>query len=138
MNRRKLTKNKPFYFICTFNTLHLFALNCHVFFLLWNTLLFSFHFLCFFCFRHWLTNAWARVGVAYYFYDTLVKMQCTFHEYGDPKRELNIFYKVFLFLKHDPLMFFHHIILPPLIYPCILVSYLRLLVPCEFVDLLNH
>lgn len=73
-----------------------------------------------FSFRHWITSAWARFGLAYYYYDTLVKVESMSEDNGQSMTHKE---KWLTFMRKDTLMFVHHIILPIVFYPVIIVSF---------------
>lgn len=73
-------------------------------------------------FRHWMTSAWARFGLPYYYYDTMVKVEAMAMDSGKAMTRRD---KWASFIRKEPLMFVHHIILPIIFYPVIIVSCLQ-------------
>lgn len=67
--------------------------------------------------KHWVTSAWARFGLAYYYYDTLIKVESMTMDSG---RAMTRKEKWVSFIRKDTLMFVHHIVLPIVFYPVII------------------
>lgn len=73
------------------------------------------------CFRHWLTNTYAVFGMPYFSYDTVAM----YYTYIHTKPEVQIqpfLHRLQHFAVNSKAMLVHHLLLPLILFPSIIVS----------------
>jgi hypothetical protein len=79
------------------------------------------HQFCFFCFRHWLTNTYAIFGLPYFTYD-IFAMYCTYIYAETEVQSKPFLQRLRHFAENSKAMLIHHVILPLILFPSIIVS----------------
>ncbi|XP_071180397.1 TLC domain-containing protein 3A-like [Mytilus edulis] len=70
--------------------------------------------------RHWLTNSYAVFALPYFVYDVVAMYEVHYHQYKEIQKKPLLF-GIQHFLRRNKAMMIHHIVLPIIFYPAIIL-----------------